>query len=344
MSKKGGSGVASKAKKSSNTFDTSNGVKHHGSAERKGQSETVVSPRRRRDTFSHSIYEKAAEIYRHLKGEIPSSQVPTFDEDLERRRAYSLAFGAKRYETVLDDVLLDSYFFSSYFKLEAYHKHRVMVMLLDYQQSGFYFGNERFRNKKMEIPNKENTIPEILEIQQAMVSHRTKLRAALARSRIRDCAISVEALLPKEEQDKLQYAAQQPVYARVNTWKTNYSEVLETLTSEGFLMEDNLPSAEDDDNASGVRYFVKDQHFDNLLMFPPAIKFVLYEHDLVLDGKLAIQDKSTVVAAEVVNSMILEFASQKEKAVQLIPGSDVKSFLGEGDDVIQTHAESGMLE
>lgn len=96
MSKKGGSGVASKAKKSSNTLDTSNGVKHHGSAERKGQSETVVSPRRRRDTFSHSIYEKAAEIYRHLKGEIPSSQLPTFDEDLERRRAYSLAFGAKR--------------------------------------------------------------------------------------------------------------------------------------------------------------------------------------------------------------------------------------------------------
>ena len=41
--------------------------------------------------------------------------------------------------------------------------------------------------------------------------------------------------------------------------------------------------------------------------------------------------------------MVLEFASQKEKAVQLIPGTDVKSFLGEGDDVIQTHAESGRL-
>lgn len=343
MSKKGGSGAANKTKKSSSTFDASNGVKHGSAETRISQSETVVSTRRRRDTFSHSIYEKAAEIYRHLKGEISSSQLPTFDDDLERRRAYSLAFGAKRYEMVLDDVLLDSYFFSSYFKLEAYHKHRVMVMLLDYQQNGFYFGNERFRNKKMEIPNKENTIPQILEIQQAMVSHRIKLRAALARSRIRDCAISVEALLPKEEQDKLQYAAQQPVYARVNTWKGSYGDVLETLTSEGFLMEDNLPSAEDGDNISGVRCFVKDQHFQNLLVFPPAIKFDLYEHDLVLDGKLAIQDKSTVVAAEVVNSMILEFASQKEKAVQLIPGSDVKSFLGEGDDVIQTHAESGNL-
>ena len=54
-----------------------------------------------------------------------------------------------------------------------------------------------------------------------------------------------------------------------------------------------------------------------------------------------LQDKSTIAAAEVVNSVVLEFASQKEKTVELIPGADVKSFLGEGDDVIQTHAESG---
>lgn len=53
------------------------------------------------------------------------------------------------------------------------------------------------------------------------------------------------------------------------------------------------------------------------------------------------QDKSTIAAAEVINSVVLEFASQKEKTVQLIPGADVKSFLGEGDDVIQTHTESG---
>ena len=164
-----------------------------------------------------------------------------------------------------------------------------MVMLLDYQQNGFYFGNERCKNKKIEIINKDNSIPHILEIQQAMVSHRIKLRAALARSRIRDCAISVEALLPKEEQDKLHYAAQQPVYARVNTWKTTYSDVLETLTTEGFLMEDSLPSSEDDDSGVSGRTFMKDQHFDNLFVFSPTIKFNLYEHDLVLDGKLSIQ-------------------------------------------------------
>ena len=49
-----------------------------------------------------------------------------------------------------------------------------------------------------------------------------------------------------------------------------------------------------------------------------------------------------MAAAEVVSRTILESASQKEKAVQLLPGSDVRSVLGEGDDVIQTHAESGL--
>lgn len=105
MLKKENSGSTSKAKKSTSSFNATNGVKsQHGNAvsnARISQSETSVATRKKRDTFSHPIYEKAAEIYRHLKGEIVSSQLPTFDEDLERRRAYSLAFGAKRCELSL---------------------------------------------------------------------------------------------------------------------------------------------------------------------------------------------------------------------------------------------------
>lgn len=59
-------------------------------------SETSVEVRKKLDTFSHAIYEKAALIFLHLKGEIPATELPTFEEDFERRRAYSLAFGAKR--------------------------------------------------------------------------------------------------------------------------------------------------------------------------------------------------------------------------------------------------------
>ena len=100
MLKKVSSDASGKAKKSTSSFDASNGVKNAGndaiSNVRISQSESTVIARKKRDTFSYSIYEKSGEIYRHLKGQIPSSQLPTFDEDLERRRAYSLAFGAKR--------------------------------------------------------------------------------------------------------------------------------------------------------------------------------------------------------------------------------------------------------
>ena len=105
MLKKVGSEPRSKAKKSSSNFDASNASKHRGKPmanARISQSETVVTTRRRRDTFSHAIYEKAAQIYLHLKGEVPASQLPSFDDDLERRRAYSLAFGAKRCECQLN--------------------------------------------------------------------------------------------------------------------------------------------------------------------------------------------------------------------------------------------------
>lgn len=69
------------------------------------------------------------------------------------------------------------------------------------------------------------------------------------------------------------------------------------------------------------------------------------DNDIIRESKgffFFAKDKASIAAAEVFNSVVLEFCSQKQKAVQLIPGADVKQFLGEGDDVIQTHVESGI--
>lgn len=60
------------------------------------QSEISVEFRKKRSAFNHVIYEKAAQIFLHLKGQIPATELPKFEDDFERRRAYSLAFGAKR--------------------------------------------------------------------------------------------------------------------------------------------------------------------------------------------------------------------------------------------------------
>ena len=87
-----------KARKSASHYDAkSTAVKHHGALEnsRITQSESSLQ-RKKRDTFGHNVYENAAQIYLHLKGELSASSLPKFDDDLERRRAYSLGFGTKR--------------------------------------------------------------------------------------------------------------------------------------------------------------------------------------------------------------------------------------------------------
>lgn len=53
------------------------------------------------------------------------------------------------------------------------------------------------------------------------------------------------------------------------------------------------------------------------------------------------QDKSTIVSVEVVRTYVNDLALQKEKVNILIPGADIKNVMGEGDDIIQTHVESG---
>ena len=160
-----------------------------------------------------------------------------------------------------------------------------MVLLLDYQQNNFFFGNER----KKTTDNENDMLPDIKDIQEALTAHRTKLRAALARCRVRDCAISVEALLPKEEQEKIKYAASQPVYARINTLKTNLDEIREALKNDGFEEVEMLPSNENNDLARNS--FCKDEHFDCLLVFSPEAKFDLHNHSLVSSGHLVIQVK-----------------------------------------------------
>lgn len=47
------------------------------------------------DNFQHIIYEKGAIVYAYLKGE-PDAVLPTFQDERVKRRAYSLAFGAKK--------------------------------------------------------------------------------------------------------------------------------------------------------------------------------------------------------------------------------------------------------
>lgn len=167
-------------------------------------------------------------------------------------------------------------------KLESYYRNHVMVMLLDYQQNDFHFGVPQNGNR---IRDKEDPLPHITEIQNALESFYIKLRASLARNRIRETALTIEDLLPKEEKEKNEYVCYQPIYAYVNTLRTTVEEVCSTLEHSGFIKED---STVDYSHFSGHRFAI-DVHLNDVIVFPRDVKFDVYNHDLVQWGFLVVQ-------------------------------------------------------
>ena len=155
-----------------------------------------------------------------------------------------------------------------------------MIMLLDYQQNDFQFGVSQNGNH---IRNTDDPFPHITEIQDALVSFYIKLKASLARNRIRETALTVEDLLPKEEKEKNEYVCYQPIYAYVNTLRITVEDVCGMLERSGFIKED---SAVDYSNFAGHRY---DVHLNDVIVFPRDTKFDVYNHGLVQCGFLVVQ-------------------------------------------------------
>ena len=96
-----------------------------------------------------------------------------------------------------------------------------------------------------------------------------------------------------------------PRYARVNTLCNNQHRVTRHLREEGWLevMYDKEAVTSDEflDLVAGLRegQFLSDLHVPNLLVFPP--KTPLYQHDLVKDGSLMLQDKSSCFPVAALN-------------------------------------------
>jgi len=88
-----------------------------------------------------------------------------------------------------------------------------------------------------------------------------------------------------------------PRYARVNTLCNNQHRVSRQLREEGWLEviydKTEVNHQQYLDIVASLRegQYVSDLHIPNLLVFPP--KTPLYEHDLVKDGSLMLQDKSS---------------------------------------------------
>ncbi len=62
--------------------------------------------------------------------------------------------------------------------------------------------------------------PQLSEIENALYSCKTKLNAALARSRIKACVLTVDHLLPETVRQNDKYASKMNVSMWINTVKT----------------------------------------------------------------------------------------------------------------------------
>lgn len=155
-------------------------------------------------------------------------------------------------------------------------------MLLDYQQNDFQFGASQDANH---IENADDPFPHITEIQNALMSFYIKLRASLARNRIRETALTVDDLLPQEEKTKYEYVCYQPIYTYVNTLRATVEDVCCLLERSEFIRENSVV---DYSNFSGRRFAI-DIHLNDVIVFPRHVKFDVYNHSLVQSGFLVVQ-------------------------------------------------------
>ncbi|XP_070552991.1 putative methyltransferase NSUN7 isoform X2 [Ptychodera flava] len=284
--------------------------------ERRSQSFQHISQPNGRDA-NHGIYLYASQLFASLKPQTKSERLSDSDnwcqdakppqippnEEKYRRHVYDLAFATLKYQALLEDILLDSGYYSYYSTPDENHA-LTMVILQDMQDRRFA--------KRHKMPD-EPFIDHVSEVEDDLNAYKTKLNAALAKNRIKFKAPSIEFLLPENVRERETKAVATLVYAWVNQIKTDISTVIDTLKEEGFK------EVKSDDKLTEQTFCV-DVQCKNVLIFHSDIREELENHQLFKEYHLIMQDKSSCYGPH-----------------------SVKALLNEGDDVIHTHVGSGKI-
>lgn len=125
----------------------------------------------------------------------------------------------------------------------------------------------------------------------AMMKHRPRLEAALARMKIRQKVCRNQDLLPASAQRAA--APVLPRYVRVNSLKSNMEDVVDCLKRDGFRYQGRAASLQQLDLKD--KDFVLDMHLPELLVFPPGTDF--HDHFLYKQGHIILQDKASCLPA-----------------------------------------------
>ncbi|KAK7044180.1 hypothetical protein VNI00_007900 [Paramarasmius palmivorus] len=145
-------------------------------------------------------------------------------------------------------------------------------------------------------------------IKQAVLRHKTRLRAELQKVKIKRGVGSNEELA----QHRDSRASQIPRYVRVNTLLWSTEEAVEHFVTQGFTLSGPFEVSPKSDillySGASERYtnkhfrnqgFSKDEHVPNLLLFNPQISF--QDDPSYKAGKIILQDKASCFPAIVLN-------------------------------------------
>lgn len=124
---------------------------------------------------------------------------------------------------------------------------------------------------------KRNKIQSGGHIKRILMTFKPKLDQALVRLKIRQHAKTNEELLPEHMRKTFHL----PRYARMNPLRRSTSSILEILTNENWT-------------------FTRDPHVPDVLRFPSGTE--LHDHELVREGALILQDKSSCFPAHILMS------------------------------------------
>ncbi|XP_040603075.1 putative methyltransferase NSUN7 isoform X2 [Mesocricetus auratus] len=250
-------------------------------------------------SYPDSVYVMAANIFQGIRiekspdrviikyGNEPLPSWSQSEDESFQRLSYELAFSALKYQDILETMLIDSYIFPST-TIPDHLSSLIIVMLYDFQDRKF---------QARVLPDNEESISEVQEVETLLNSFKTKLAAALARCRIKHDALSIYHILPETVRKQEQRASTLPLYAWINTGKISPEEVYSNLRRKGYNKVKSVLHLED-------KVFAVDQHCYDVLIFPSHLKKDLVNIDLFKEYKLIFQDKSRSLAVHSVKALL----------------------------------------
>jgi 16S rRNA C967 or C1407 C5-methylase (RsmB/RsmF family) len=189
----------------------------------------------------------------------------------------------------------------------------VCTVLFDYMTRKF-----QLRDKLIDEPiDNQDELTTRIEI--TIHNEKTDLAAELAKNRIKEDALTIDELLPKELREVDYHKAELPIYCWINLLKIDPSQLIEQL-----IDEDHLTMVENKSELD-KKCFCLDAHCPNVLMFHYTLRDRITNHDLIKTSKLIIQDKSSCLGPNTVNKLL---SKKDDVIVTNISGGLVSAFIG----------------